>query len=154
MVAGVGREVVAYKGRQVFVGDDVLQARDVQTSRALENVFVRPRGMLLGNSLSENIVPAVEEKSEAEERWVLVGPGVAQHVHVRRVCWLHDVRRREVVKRHPLRVVRWVAVLGHPQPALGVAPHEGNPRLSGRVDEATIDPGRHVVLLLPEERLD
>ena len=109
--------------------------------------------MLLGNSLGEDIVPPVEEKSEAEERWVLVGPGVSQHVHVRRVSWLHDVRRWKVVKGNPLRVVRWVAVLGHPQPALGVAPHEGNPRLSGRVDEAAVDPSCHVVLLLPEQRL-
>ena len=93
-------------------------------------------------------------KWEHAECWVLVGPGVAQHVHVRRVCWLHDVWRREVVEGNPLRVVRWVAVLGHPQPALGVAPHQGNPRLSGRVDEAAVDPGRHMVLLLPEERLD
>ena len=40
MVAGVGGEVVADEGRQVLVGNDVLQRGDVQTSGALEQILV------------------------------------------------------------------------------------------------------------------
>ena len=149
MVAGVGGEVVADEGRQVLVGDDVLQARDVQASRALEDILVRPGGMLPSNPIREHIVPAVEEEAKAEQSRVLVGSRVAQDVHVARVRGLHDVRGGEVVKRNPLCVVGRVTVVGHSESSVGITPHQRDPGLGGRVDEAAVDPGRHVVLLLP-----
>ena len=106
--------------------------------------------MLSGNPIGKHIMPSVEEKSKAEKCWVLVGPWIAQDVHVAGVRWFHDMRSRKVVERNPLGVMWRITIVGHSQSSVGITPHEGDPRLSGRVDEAPVDPSCHVVLLLPE----
>ena len=40
LVAGVGRQVLTQEGREVLVSDDVLQAGDVETAGALEEILV------------------------------------------------------------------------------------------------------------------
>ena len=52
------------------------------------------------------------------------------------------------MQRHPLRVVGRVAGL-HQQGAVLEGPHGVDPGLHGGVDEAPVDPGGDLVLLLP-----
>ena len=74
MVASVGGKVVTDECWQILVCDDVLEARNVKASCALENILVGPGRMLPGNPICKHIMPSVEEKSKTEKCWVLVGP--------------------------------------------------------------------------------
>ena len=150
MVASVGGKVVTDKCWQILVGDNILQARNVQPSCALENILIGPGRMLPGNPIGKHIVPSVEEKSETEKCWVLVGSRIAEDIHVAGVRWFHDMGCGKVVEGNPLGIVRRITIVGHSESPVGITPHEGDPGLGGRVNEAPVDPSCHVVLLLPE----
>ena len=77
-------------------------------------------------------------------------PWIAQDVHAAGVRWFHDMGSRKVVEGNPLGVMWRISIVGHSESSVGITPHEGDPRLGGRVDEAPVDPSCHVILLLPE----
>ena len=97
-------------------------------------------------------MPPVEEDAHHQEGGVLVGPGVAQQEHPLRVELGQEVGGRGVHQRdshlvegrHPLGRVPL-----HAQRPVLEASHGVDPGLLGGVDEASVYPAGHGVLLLP-----
>lgn len=65
LIASIRLELgTTQKRGQVFVHENVLQARDDQTTSALKNVFVAPCRIHLLDAISKFVVPAEEENGK------------------------------------------------------------------------------------------
>ena len=97
-------------------------------------------------------MPPVEEDAHHQEGGVLVGPGVAQQEHPLRVELGEKVGGGSVHKGDSHLVERrhsFSRVSLHAQGPVLEAPHGVDPGLLGGVDEASVYPAGHGVLLLP-----